>query len=465
MAKAPFILLVNPWVTDFAAYDLWSKPMGLLGLAALLRDGGCGVAFIDCMDRFDPASAGRQGLHSGVMGRFGTGKYPKAPIDKPEVYAGVPRTYYRYGIHPESFRRRLETLPTPELIWLTGIMSYWYPGVRRTIEVIRTVFPETPTWLGGIYSRLCSRHARDNSGADRVFTEAVSILPDRLEAATGYRVTNREAWSGLASAPAPALDLLDHLDYVPILTSLGCPFHCPYCASAKLQPRIQTRRAERLIDEIRHWHLDCGVVDFAFYDDALLLSGGDAVRTLLEQVLKDGLKVRFHTPNALHIRALTKQWCDLLWETGFTTLRLGLETTRPERQKEWGGKVEAGMFLKAVSNLRSAGFPATQVGVYLLSGLPGQAPAEVAEAIEFVHRQGAQPYLAEYSPIPGTVMWPEAVALSAYDIASEPLYHNNTFFACRRPDFTYRDLETLKTMARDARRRLQRLEAGETPVS
>jgi hypothetical protein len=31
------ILLVNPPVYDFAAYDLWAKPLGLLYLSSLLK--------------------------------------------------------------------------------------------------------------------------------------------------------------------------------------------------------------------------------------------------------------------------------------------------------------------------------------------------------------------------------------------------------------------------------------------
>ena len=28
--RRPRILLVNPWIHDFAAYDLWAKPLGLM---------------------------------------------------------------------------------------------------------------------------------------------------------------------------------------------------------------------------------------------------------------------------------------------------------------------------------------------------------------------------------------------------------------------------------------------------
>jgi radical SAM superfamily enzyme YgiQ (UPF0313 family) len=211
------------------------------------------------------------------------------------------------------------------------------------------------------------------------------------------------------------------------------------------------RSADTIHEEIMKWRREYDICDFAFYDDALLLHAETTLRPVLERICRDGMRLRFHTPNALHIRALTPQWCELLYASGFTTLRLGLETTSAEKQRKWGGKVEMEMFFEAVSNLRKAGFSGNEIGVYLLCGLPGQSTGEVAEAIRTVKEAGAQPFLAEYSPLPGTAMWPEAVALSQYDIENEPLYHNNSFFACRRPDFTNEDLLALKEMARQAR--------------
>jgi hypothetical protein len=52
--------------------------------------------------------------------------------------------------------------------------------------------------------------------------------------------------------------------------------------------------------------------------------------------------------------------------------------------------------------------------------------------------------LAEYSPIPGTKMWPEAVAASVFDIQREPLYHNNTLLCCRNNDFSYEAYRRMK---------------------
>jgi len=452
MAKTPLILLINPWITDFAAYDYWTKPLGLLLLGSLLREGGCGVTLIDCLDRQDPFTTQHPEIIPPVHRRYGTGKYPRMRIGKPPAYAGMPRHYYRYGIHPDSFRQQLMAVEQPALIWVTSMMTYWYPGVQETIRVIREVFPITPVWLGGIYARLCGEHAGRTSGASDVVTVPQPVIPDRIAAATGFSPTNRNTWGRFDIAPAPAWDLLPRLTYVPLLTGLGCIFRCPYCASGMLQPRWQRRSAEAVYREIRKWHREFGVVDFAFYDDALLIQAEDSLKPVLRRVCRDLPGLRFHTPNAVHIRALTPAWCRLLCESGFTTLRLGLETTEPKRQRDWGGKVETEMFRTTVANLQAAGFTANQIGVYLLCGLPGQSPEEVAAAIATVQETGVRPYLAEYSPIPGTAMWREAVAQSPFDLENEPLYHNNTFFACRRAGFTIQDLAALKDLARHARR-------------
>ena len=106
MSKAPFVLLINPWITDFAAHDLWTKPMGLLVLASLLRDGGCGVALIDCLDRRDPFTNSHPETLPGRDKEFGTGKYPRMRLPKPGPYSDFPRYFYRHGIHPESLSRK-----------------------------------------------------------------------------------------------------------------------------------------------------------------------------------------------------------------------------------------------------------------------------------------------------------------------------------------------------------------------
>jgi len=47
------VLLINPWIYDFAAYDFWLKPLGLLYLGGLLRANHHHISCIDCLDPYN----------------------------------------------------------------------------------------------------------------------------------------------------------------------------------------------------------------------------------------------------------------------------------------------------------------------------------------------------------------------------------------------------------------------------
>jgi radical SAM superfamily enzyme YgiQ (UPF0313 family) len=117
-------------------------------------------------------------------------------------------------------------------------------------------------------------------------------------------------------------------------------------------------------------------------------------------------------------------------QTGFHTLRLGLETSDFSLHRDLDNKIAEGDFERAVQVLLKAGFAHNTIGAYILMGLPGQSTASVMETIDFVADTGAMPFLSEYSPIPHTALWERATGHSVYDIASEPLFQNNTLLPC-----------------------------------
>ncbi|GAB6907567.1 Radical SAM domain protein [Desulfosarcina cetonica] len=443
-SSVPHILLVNPWIHDFAAYDFWAAPLGLFTLGGILRDHGARVSFIDCLDRFHPLQT-----KPPIPGqRCGRGPYLKTIIPKPAGLADIPRNYCRYGISPEWLRHDLTTMPTPDLVLVTSLMTYWYPGVRETIQAIKTVLPHVPLVLGGIYATLCSEHAERHCGADHVLSGpgegAILPLAARL---TGWSPTPHHDPADLDTLPRPALDLAHHLAHVPLLTSRGCPFQCAYCASHHLQPNCLRRSPAAVVDEIIHWHRSHGVTDFAFYDDALLVDAENHIVPILDGVLAAGITVRFHTPNALHIRNITRPVAELMRRAGFHTIRLGLETTAFEGRQAMDRKVTEAEFLRAVGYLRAAGFPADQVGAYLLAGLPDQDIAAVETSIAVVKAAGVTPVIAHYTPIPHTAMWPAAVAASRYDLAADPIFTNNAIFPCQSERFSWEVLTRLKQLA------------------
>jgi len=427
----PTLILVNPWIYDFAAYDLWSKPLGLLYLAGHLRSCGFKIHLIDCLDVHHPGMKDSRDGPQPVRRSYGTGKYWRKMVPKPPPLKHVSRPYSRYGVSKQLFIKDLEEIEKPDAILVTSLMTYWYPGVQEVISLARKTHPHIPIILGGLYARLCAQHALRFAGADWVVGEEGLRDPESiLNVLDQFHIPVPGDHLTKGDLPYPAFDMLRKIDYVTLLTSTGCPYRCRYCASHFLNPKFSPREPTHILEEILYWHKEYGVRDFAFYDDALLVGSDTHMAVILENLIKLKLNLRFHTPNALHIREITNDMARLLYVSGFRTIRLGLETMDMEMHKGLDGKVSEGEFEKAVRNLERAGFTGRQIGVYVLMGLPGQSVDSVRRTVEFVDSRGASPYVVEYSPIPHTPMWERARSHSSYDLSSEPLFHNNTLLPC-----------------------------------
>ncbi len=436
----PHILLVNPWIHDFAAYDFWAKPLGILTLAGILRGHGCRVSYIDCLDRFHPRGSLRD-----PQTRFGCGPFRKTRLPTPAVFRDVPRRFARYGIDPAWLKEDLRRLSPVDLVLVTSAMTYWYTGLRETIQVVREILPGPPLVVGGTYATLCREHARRTSGVDEVVSGiAEPTILDLVAVYTGFEASPRFDPNALDTLPWPAFDLQTRIPYVPFLTSRGCPYACAYCASHLLEPRRLRRSPASVVAELTYWHRRWGVADFALYDDAFLADAERHALPLLEALVRAALPIRLHTPNALHVRGIDPATADLLFAAGFRTLRLGLETADFEDRTHLDRKVGAGEFERAAASLRRAGFDRGQVGAYLLAGLPDQNEAALFRSIDSVRQAGVTPVLAYYAPIPGTALWERAVAASRYDLAADPLYTNNAVFPCREGPFSWDWLEGLK---------------------
>jgi radical SAM superfamily enzyme YgiQ (UPF0313 family) len=441
------VLLINPWVYDFAAFDLWAKPLGLLYIATFLRNRGYEIEYIDCLDIHNPRMVRERGLPK--RKQYHRGHFLKEEADKPTALAPIPRKYRRYGITEEAFRERLASVGEPKVVLVTSLMTYWYPGPFHVIRLVKERYPKSSVVMGGIYATLCPDHARKYSGADYVLpgNEVARIL-GIVEELMGVPPQGVPRDFNLDGLDVPAFDLYSSLDYGCILTSQGCPYRCDYCASWKITRRFRQRDPQRVVDEIAHWKDTFKVNDIAFYDDALLVDPERHFIPMARELLRRGIRCRFHTPNGIHGRGLSSEIASLMYEVGFKTIRLGLETSDATRQRKIGDKVTNREMERAITSLRRAGFSRDEVGVYILAGLPGQWVSEVDGSIRFVRACGATPKLAEYSPIPQTPLWEAAVRASEFDLRGEPLFHNNSILPCRWEGFTWEDLNELKLRLR-----------------
>ncbi len=398
------LLLINPWIYDFAAYDLWSKPLGLLYLASFLRNQGFEIHFIDCLDKYAENAKVK-------VKKYGIGNLPRTIVEKPTVLKHIPRHYARYGISEELFIKQLKLHSDADAVLITSIMTYWYPGVKRAAELVRKYLPNKALILGGIYATLMPDHTKK------------VIQPDYIVSGPGEIKTLR-LLSGLFSIPAdtfkipetlddypyPAFDLLNHPDYLIVMTSRGCPYDCSFCAQKRISMRFTQRDPQAVADEmIEHYH-KFRLRDFAFYDDALFISKKRHIEVILEKLIDSRLPFRLHSPNGLFVRFLDKRLAELMYRANFKTIRLSFETSNESRWSDMYSKVSNEAMIEAVEHFKRVGYRAKDLEAYVIMGLPDQSLEEVVASIIFVNNLGVIVRLASFSPIPGTREFERAVA-------------------------------------------------------
>ncbi|HCW75719.1 MAG TPA: hypothetical protein DHU63_04180 [Candidatus Marinimicrobia bacterium] len=451
----PGLLLINPWITDFAAYDLWLKPLGLLYIGAYLRAAGYEIDLIDCMDRNHPSVSGL--MKPGDSKPDGRGKFYKTELPKPESLHHIPRRWGRYGIPEKAFVEELSRREKPDAVLVTSVMTYWYPGVQMAISRIKSQWPEVPVILGGNYATLCPDHARQTSGTDVVIAGygekiVLDVLQNRLGLHTGFSAALPEFLNG--EYPLP-WDLYPKLDYAIILSARGCPYTCSFCATHILNPRFIQRPYHDVFEEIKTLHETRGVRHFAFYDDALFINQHKHIESLLDLIIASGLNLNFHCPNGLFAKLIDQNLAELMVTAGFKTIRLSLESANEAQRRRMSFKVSNAGYILALDNLETAGFPRHQVETYVIMGLPDQSPEEVRDTIEFVHDHGAQVSLASFTPIPGTRDWQVAVEKHGLDPNIDHLLLNNTIYPLKNELFSEAIFNDLRAYAKRGNERVK----------
>jgi radical SAM superfamily enzyme YgiQ (UPF0313 family) len=443
MPSSKDILLINPWIFDFTAYDFWMRPLGLLYVGALLREHTQNrLHFIDCMDRYHPNLPKKAKTK-----QDGRGPFFKEEVSKPSVLRDVPRKFSRYGIPLALFFDQLNQIPRPDMVLVTCMMTYWYPGVQLVIEIIRQKFGCIPIVLGGIYATLLPAHAKESTDADFILEGLAEreLLP-LLHKVFGEKSCPDLRFEDLNSIPLPAFDLLSNRKTLPVITSRGCPYDCSYCASSLLFKGFDQESPDSVTERIESLYHVFHTKNIAFYDDALLLNKTRHIIPILEQVILKDIPVAFHTPNGLHLAEIDADFAILMKRANFQSIYLSQESFEKKVLDDSCSKVSLFDLEVALNHLKKAGYRPSEVNVYLMVGLPGQEVEGIRESIVRVQALGAIPRLAYYSPVPGTRTWTGLVTKGIIQSDADPLLHNKLAFPYTWGEMFPSDFVALNTL-------------------
>jgi radical SAM superfamily enzyme YgiQ (UPF0313 family) len=327
-------------------------------------------------------------------------------------------------------------------------MTYWYPGVQAIVELVRREIGSVPVVLGGVYATLLPEHARRYSGADIVVEGPAELrLGELWEQLWGERIDLPGGRAGESDFCFPNYSLLRNKDVLPLETSRGCPFHCSFCASRKLNPIFRQKNVDEVVDFIELNRENFSSRHFVFYDDALLVNKDQHLKIILQEIIRRQLKVSFHTPNGLHVREIDEELARLFYQADFRSLFLSQESFDKAVLRRCSRKSSPDSLRKALLLLKKAGYRPQEINVYLLVGLPNQEADSVRQSILEVKKLGARPRLAFFSPVPGTEEWATLVRTGKLNKDSDPLLHNKTLFPYLWSNISPEELNELKHLA------------------
>ncbi|MBO8160482.1 MAG: radical SAM protein [Thermosipho sp. (in: Bacteria)] len=417
-------LLVNPWITDFAAYDFWLKPLGLLYVGAYLKRMGFEVHLIDLLNRHDPQLKKYVNVPKDKFYR--TGKFPHLEINKPDVLSFMPRIYKRYGAPDKYFLDKLAKIGEVDIILVTSTLTYWYPGYWKTIEFLNNYYEKkVPIIFGGFYVRNLPSHAKKAKAV--IFSgNDLNRLPRILEQLLNknFKCENIDWFEELD----PAYDLYSKdskVGYLVFTTTIGCPYKCTYCIAHRMWNGMRFRTVKKVVDSIEKFAEMFQVKDIVFFDDAILVNSKNHFNLILKEIISRNLKLNFHLPNGIHAKLVNEETVELMKEANFKTIKLGYETTG-ELQLKTGGKVIDRDLINAARIFRKFGFTEKEVSAYIMVNIPGQKVKDVVEAMKICKNEGIDFSINEFTPIIGTDDWIDLINQGKLTGMEDPVLLNNT---------------------------------------
>jgi radical SAM superfamily enzyme YgiQ (UPF0313 family) len=434
MKPRPHAIVIAPWVTDFKLYDEWMHPLGLYVLISLLRHNGLRVSFFNCLTHHGHAK----------QKPYATGTFHAFPIAKPAVYRHIPRLYKRYGCSTEELVSFLDRAGPADVICIGSGMTYWIDGLLECAAAIHRHRPYTPMVIGGTAAMLIPAHLSARLPYAHICSRSLHATTSRN--ATSIPVIDSLSTTGWVPALYEAFTMAAPRPHGALLTSLGCPLRCSYCASSLLQPRFTQRPHDLICREVRYYARN-GIRHCACYDDALLYRAPDHFLPLIRRLRVQCPDMRFHLPNGIHMQWLTAEVVREMKRAGILTIRCGYESGMPSQGPHTSYKASYTTAARTSELLHAHGYEKKECGIYVMAGLPGQRPEQLRNEMEKIARLDVQVKPVFLSPVPHTPLF-DHYAAGIPDIIHDPRTHNDTVFTPLLPHWDAPTVEEIKQLAK-----------------
>jgi anaerobic magnesium-protoporphyrin IX monomethyl ester cyclase len=358
---------------------------------------------------------------------------------------------------------------TPNIIAFSLIFSSSHKFFLVCHDIIKSIWPEAVTVVGGTHATNCTRYLLENGNVDYVirgegelaFSEFVKKssratpinIPGvysraKLQSAASLELS--EPVEDLDTLPFPDWTLIDMESYVTsrgrrrgikeatekrmatIMTTRGCPFRCTFCSSYTVHGRkMRFRSIENVIEEIKLLNEKYGV-DLLIPEDDLFTAKKQRIINLLTEINNIGIPdLELQFPNGLSINTLDEEILDGLIRAGMKVANLAIESGSEYIQKYVINKnCNLKKARKLIKYLRDNDII---VRCYFILGFPSETKDQIMETINYAKSLEADWCVFNIAtPLVGSKMYRQFIELG-YLKENIDIW-SNTFFQKRNFD-------------------------------
>jgi len=373
------VLLISPGYYEFGDYGYHDMPpMGLLKIAKYFKINN--VDFDYC-DFSLPPKVGNTSVNlkfiykNAPFNRYiKCGNFENEGILKPQKYYGAPLSVIK--------QKLIDSKPTE--IWLSTGLTYYWEAARDIAEMCKSLYPDVPLLVGGIYATLWPQHCNDFLGADYVHKGPLDDIDDLFP---DYSVDLNRKYSTIRT----------------LQLGKGCNVNppCSFCAVVAMDPKFKALSASSLFDYIKS-EADNGVSLFRFWASQLLVPPGRLI-DLLERIKYSGLKINMVASEGVQPSLFTQKISDLMYGSGFSSVSIPMESINEDQVKDFRKPSDFNDYEVAVRRAQQSGFGL--IKSFVMLGIPGQTYDEIIHAIVDCWARDVAPALHQYTPIPGSFDW------------------------------------------------------------
>ena len=470
------VLLIQPPVEDFYQTTIRTLPVGLLYLAASLKQSGIEVEILDCQ-----ATGKKQTIEMPPEFAYLKHYYRSGNLSPFKLFSH----YRHYGLPWEEIRERIRAA-NADVISVSSLFTPFYREAFRIAAIAKELDATRPVIMGGAHVNACPEQVLANPNIDFVLLgEGERTLPALISAfdtgksigsicGIGYKTNGKlhlpehgDLIEDIENLPLPARELIDPTRYTlggkrltMLVTSRGCPYHCTFCSIFLTAGRqFRTRSIKSIIDEMKLCREKLGTEIFDIEDDNFSFDQKRAAQILaaIREEFGDR-QIELLAMNGISAANISEPLVDEMKRTGFRALNLALVTSDKQQQRATKRPGSTSHFDRVVQKAADAGLEMVN---YVILGLPDSTIEEMLDSIIHLMQRPVLIGPSVFYATPGTESYRQCLERGLLPSAELAL-QRSTCFPVETPQFSRRDLVTLFKLTRFLNFLKSRLDAQPT---